>query len=141
MGFNHWNSGVERPCLDTGFEVGDRSRCVGDKHSAFADGWVRDDRGPPTQKKYQISIQKMDANEQLGMDVKHRLGRLVVLAIHRGGAVDRANDSAKDHDLPEVKVNDIIVDVNGATLDTGMVEACKSAVVLHFTFTRREYNW
>lgn len=112
-----------------------------EKHSAFGDV-VRDDGGlPPSQKKYQISIQKKDANEQLGMDVKHRLGRLVVLAIHRGGAVDRANVVANDQELPEMKVNDVIVDVNGATLDTTMVAACKSSAVLRVTFTRREHHW
>jgi hypothetical protein len=37
-------------------------------------------------------------------------------------------------------VNDVIVEVNGATLDTGMVAACKSALVLNVTFIRREHS-
>ena len=93
-----------------------------------------------TQKRYQISIQKTEQNDQLGMDVKHRLGRLVVLAIRRGGAVDRANVMAKQQGLPAMQVNDVIVEVNGATLDTGMVAACKSAMVLNVTFIRREHG-
>eukprot|EP00438_Fugacium_kawagutii_P036262 Skav223701 [mRNA] locus=scaffold1907:197890:198363:+ [translate_table: standard] len=93
-----------------------------------------------TQKRYQISIQKTEQNDQLGMDVKHRLGRLVVLAIRRGGAVDRANVMAKQQGLPGIQVNDVIVEVNGATLDTGMVAACKSALVLNVTFIRREHS-
>jgi len=40
-----------------------------------------------------------DANEQLGMDVKHRLGRLVVLAIHRGAAKIMGH-----HPIPKVYV-------------------------------------
>ena len=34
------------------------------------------------------------------MDVKHRLGRLVVLAIHRGGAVEQSNALAQDQGRP-----------------------------------------
>lgn len=74
------------------------------------------------------------------MDVKHRLGRLVVLAIRRGGAIDRGNLLAKQQGLPVMQVNDIIVEVNGATLDTGMVAACKSSVLLNITFIRREHG-
>ena len=58
-----------------------------------------------------IKIQKLDPNDQLGMDVKHRLGRLVVLAIRRGGAIDRGNLLAKQQGLPVMQVNDVIVEV------------------------------
>ena len=106
------------------------------------DGVIPDERFlEATQKRYQISIQKAEQNDQLGMDVKHRLGRLVVLAIRRGGAVDRANVMAKQQGFPGMQVNDVIVEVNGATLDTGMVAACKSALVLNVTFIRREHSW
>ncbi|CAJ1338710.1 unnamed protein product [Effrenium voratum] len=105
------------------------------------DDAIQDDRFlEATQKKYKICIQKKEQNDQLGMDVKHRLGRLVVLAIRRGGAVDRANIMAKQQNLPAIQVNDVIVEVNGATLDIGMVAACKSALVLNVTFIRREHN-
>ena len=54
-------------------------------------------------RKYQICIQKSDLNDQLNMDVKHRLGRLVVLAIRRGGAVDRSNALAEQRGLPIIE--------------------------------------
>eukprot|EP00913_Durusdinium_trenchii_P001549 g1433.t1 len=91
-------------------------------------------------RKYAISIHKSEPNDQLGMDVKHRLGRLVVLAIRRHGAVDRANAVARQQGLAAIQVNDVIVEVNGATLDTGMVAQCKSAVLLNVTFIRREHG-
>ena len=110
-------------------------------YSVSANDGVHDERFlEATQKRYQISIHKTEQNDQLGMDVKHRLGRLVVLAIRRGGAVDRANVMAKQQGLPGMQVNDVIVEVNGATLDTGMVAACKSALVLNVTFIRREHS-
>ncbi|CAK9009861.1 unnamed protein product [Durusdinium trenchii] len=87
-----------------------------------------------------VSIHKSEPNDQLGMDVKHRLGRLVVLAIRRHGAVDRANAVARQQGLAAIQVNDVIVEVNGATLDTGMVAQCKSAVLLNVTFIRREHG-
>ena len=54
-------------------------------------------------RKYQICVQKTDFHDQLGMDVKHRLGRLVVLAIRRDGAVDRSNALAEQQGLPSIK--------------------------------------
>ncbi|CAE7405347.1 unnamed protein product [Symbiodinium natans] len=98
-----------------------------------------------TQKQYAICIRKKEQLDQLGMDVKHRLGRLVVVAIRRGGAVDRANLVAAQLCCRCVaqclyhQVNDVIVDINGATLDTGMVAECKSALVLNVKFLRREH--
>ncbi|CAE7019041.1 unnamed protein product [Symbiodinium sp. CCMP2456] len=104
------------------------------------DGPINDERFlGSTQKQYAIAIRKKEQLDQLGMDVKHRLGRLVVVAIRRGGAVDRANLVAAQHGLQPIQVNDVIVDINGATLDTGMVSECKSSLVLNVKFLRREH--
>mmetsp|Transcript_22026 Transcript_22026/g.41487 ORF Transcript_22026/g.41487 Transcript_22026/m.41487 type:complete len:134 (-) Transcript_22026:78-479(-) len=106
-----------------------------------SDGPLDDERFQgATQKQYAICIRKKEQFDQLGMDVKHRLGRLVVVAIRRGGAVDRSNLIATQHGLQPIQVNDVIVDINGATLDTGMVAECKSSVVLNVKFLRREHS-
>ena len=53
------------------------------------------------------------------MDVKHRLGRLVVLAIRRHGAVDRANAVARQQGLAAIQVawrkvgEDVLWEVEG----------------------------
>ena len=53
----------------------------------------------------------------------------------------KMNDKCERRDerrLASCEVNDVIVDVNGATLDTGMVAMCKAAQILTVTFLRRE---
>ena len=39
-----------------------------------------------------------------------------------------------------LQVNDVIVDINGATEDTGMVAQCKSAMQLNVTFLHKEHR-
>ncbi|OLP78442.1 hypothetical protein AK812_SmicGene41381 [Symbiodinium microadriaticum] len=140
-----WGHGVQGPTMgnaaaacccaakDEGVEV--TAYAIG-----ATDGPINDERFQgSTQKQYAIAIRKKEQLDQLGMDVKHRLGRLVVVAIRRGGAVDRANLVAAQHGLQPIQVNDVIVDINGATLDTGMVAECKSSLVLNVKFLRREH--
>eukprot|EP00931_Biecheleriopsis_adriatica_P012231 TRINITY_DN113354_c0_g1_i2.p1 TRINITY_DN113354_c0_g1~~TRINITY_DN113354_c0_g1_i2.p1 ORF type:complete len:131 (-),score=32.20 TRINITY_DN113354_c0_g1_i2:112-504(-) len=92
------------------------------------------------QDRYDIVIEKEDASEILGMDVRHVQGRLVVSRIAKDGAVAKANARVRSSDPPgnELQIDDVIVEVNSIyDNDIEMVKECQRGIQLHIKFVRR----
>merc|ERR1739848_474177 len=62
----------------------------------------------------EVLVRKLDDNDKLGMDVKHVRGRLVIVQVFAGGALDRANQLARTSRPPgdTIDVGDVIAQVN-----------------------------
>mmetsp|Transcript_151500 Transcript_151500/g.262497 ORF Transcript_151500/g.262497 Transcript_151500/m.262497 type:complete len:137 (-) Transcript_151500:106-516(-) len=68
---------------------------------------------------FEARITKHGESDRFGMDVQHVDGRLVVLRIDRGGAVERHNAAARGKHPPRETLNtgDVIVRVNAVDSD------------------------
>lgn len=88
----------------------------------------------------ELFVRKEGPADKLGMDVKHLMGRLVVVKIFPGGAVERANMISQRRKPPgdTIEAGDIITQVNGVRdVDADMVGECQSSNELFFRAVRR----
>merc|ERR1712232_670584 len=79
-----------------------------------------------------VRIVKKHMGDALLIDVRHVQGRLQVLQIIQGGAVDRCNREALARQPPEetLQLGDAIVRINDATDDESMVKESGEKLVL-----------
>eukprot|EP00930_Biecheleria_cincta_P088426 TRINITY_DN77662_c0_g1_i1.p1 TRINITY_DN77662_c0_g1~~TRINITY_DN77662_c0_g1_i1.p1 ORF type:complete len:131 (-),score=36.46 TRINITY_DN77662_c0_g1_i1:279-671(-) len=115
---------------------------VSANNSAYRDDEKLASQEPPA-KEMDILIEKTGVDEPLGMDVRHIRGRLKVIKIMVGGAVDRANKQALVRPVEgsrpqQLQLDDTIVSVNGiGETDAEMVAECKRSLKLNVRFLRR----
>mmetsp|Transcript_25964 Transcript_25964/g.60035 ORF Transcript_25964/g.60035 Transcript_25964/m.60035 type:complete len:175 (-) Transcript_25964:208-732(-) len=81
----------------------------------------------------EVILMKESKDDQLCMAVRHLkgLGRLVVLQIQAGGAIEKANRLNESQGRPVLAVGDTIVSVNGVEGNDGEIVAeCKRKIEL-----------
>mmetsp|Transcript_21086 Transcript_21086/g.44994 ORF Transcript_21086/g.44994 Transcript_21086/m.44994 type:complete len:166 (+) Transcript_21086:105-602(+) len=97
--------------------------------------------GSAKQRVVQVLVRKLDVTEQLGMNVKHRRGRLVVMSLFEGGAIARCSAIARSKSPPEetLEPGDVICQVNDIVgQDMTMVQECHSTIEVRFTALRTQ---
>mmetsp|Transcript_18515 Transcript_18515/g.36321 ORF Transcript_18515/g.36321 Transcript_18515/m.36321 type:complete len:153 (-) Transcript_18515:58-516(-) len=95
---------------------------------------------PPIQRVIELNVFKSGLQDKLGMDVKHVRGRLVIVEIFPGGAVDRANQFSLCRQPPGdvIAVGDTIVQVNNVNeIDTAILAECQAKAQLRIRTIRR----
>mmetsp|Transcript_71896 Transcript_71896/g.161365 ORF Transcript_71896/g.161365 Transcript_71896/m.161365 type:complete len:168 (-) Transcript_71896:169-672(-) len=95
--------------------------------------------GSMNKRTVKVTVKKISAEEKLGMDVKHEKGKLVVVDIVPGGAVDRGNKaSLGSHPAgADIRIGDVIHQVNDVKgIDTAMVGECQLKTELRFKVSR-----
>mmetsp|Transcript_62149 Transcript_62149/g.140028 ORF Transcript_62149/g.140028 Transcript_62149/m.140028 type:complete len:152 (+) Transcript_62149:62-517(+) len=107
--------------------------------SVFDDSSKKDE-GTGAPKTVEVLVRKSGPDDKLGMDVKHVRGRLVVVQVFHGGAVDRANQNSRSRSPPGevIEVGDVIAQVNDVKdIDTAMVAECQQKSQLRIRALRR----
>lgn len=90
------------------------------------------------QKTIELLVTKEGDTDRLGMDVKHLRGRLVIVQLFPGHAVDRANVAASKRGSDVLEEGDVIVQVNDVKeTDAEMVKECQSKNELRIRAVRR----
>lgn len=92
---------------------------------------------PQIYKTVQVVVTKMHKNDELNIDVKHVWGRLVVHKVFEGGAIDRVNKEQRSRGLDSLEIGDVIVEINGKSLDSQMVQECQLQTELRIIAYRR----
>uniref|UniRef100_A0A7S3HIR5 PDZ domain-containing protein n=1 Tax=Spumella elongata TaxID=89044 RepID=A0A7S3HIR5_9STRA len=88
---------------------------------------------------FQYAISKVGNDEKLGFDVRHIHGKLEVVQVFAGGAIERTNKDAEGRTPKgeQLLTGDIIERVNGNEGDDNqMVEECRVKRDLAFRVTR-----
>mmetsp|Transcript_105612 Transcript_105612/g.265981 ORF Transcript_105612/g.265981 Transcript_105612/m.265981 type:complete len:154 (+) Transcript_105612:101-562(+) len=101
---------------------------------------LKKSEGSEPQRTVEVLVKKDGPTDRLGMDVKHVRGRLVIVQIFVGGAIDRANQASLQQASPgdTLEVGDVIVQVNDkGDLDTDMVAECQMRCDLRIRAVRR----
>lgn len=101
-----------------------------------------DDSAPvlhqPKEQVVEVVVRKQGPNDKLGMDVKHMKGKLIVMQIFPGGAIERANNENKAIGGDALEIGDTIMQVNDVSdKDTTMVAECQRANELRITAERK----
>lgn len=85
-----------------------------------------------------VIVRKSGQQDKLGMDVKHMKGRLIVMQIFPGGAIDRANKECQAAGNECLEIGDTIIQVNDISdKDTTMVAECQRSDELRIKVMRQ----
>jgi hypothetical protein len=75
---------------------------------------------------FMFQVERVRADETLGIDAKHGQGRLMVVKIFEVGAVHRVNRSRRRGPGEVLQVNDIILSINGVSgSEQDMIQECR----------------